>query len=128
VAEDWATERTDIKTALALQNQAMEGIRSDFAELRVYLVQVITDIRNELAEAKRSLGSVQVEHLARRDASVTIVDRVDKLEGRVGGLERAVSPLVFSNKIVVWVATALGGSFVALIWSLITGVVRLSSK
>ncbi len=59
--------------------------------------------------------------------------RIDRLEGQLASLshtidelQRAVQPLIATNKILTWLAIALGGSIVALIWGILMHQVTVS--
>jgi DNA repair exonuclease SbcCD ATPase subunit len=51
--------------------------------------------------------------------------RLDRLEPRLEGLEKAVAPLIMANKVIVWIAGVLGLSVIAMIWSVLTHQVQM---
>ena len=51
--------------------------------------------------------------------------RMDIFESAMKELTDSIHPLVFTNKILTWLAVLLGGSIVALIWSILTHTVEL---
>jgi len=58
--------------------------------------------------------------------------RIDELKKRMDAFDEAmkkltesIQPLIFTNKILTWLAVLLGGSIVALIWSILTHEITL---
>ena len=51
--------------------------------------------------------------------------RMDAYEDALKELTESIRPLVFTNKILTWLAVLLGSSIVALIWSILTHTVEL---
>ena len=47
--------------------------------------------------------------------------RLDAVETQMKEIRDALHPLIYTNKVLAFVGTALGASIIALIWSLITG-------
>lgn len=54
--------------------------------------------------------------------------RIEMLEARFEQLSKLISPLIQTNKIVVWIGGALGLSVLGLVWSILTGQVTLLFK
>lgn len=52
-------------------------------------------------------------------------ERIDELKTNLDGLKDSMRPLVSFYKVGIWVASVLGVSIIALIWSLITGQAQL---
>jgi len=84
--------------------------------------------RTYLVEHEKLVGKVDSAN-ARIDSALVDIklqnDRVKELTNNVDALERSVSPLVTSNKIMAWIGSALGLSVIALLWMLLTGQVQL---
>jgi len=80
------------------------------------------------AFAKEYVGShtVVVEDTKRAHARIDeLKKRMDAFEDALKELTESIHPLVFTNKILTWLAVLLGSSIVALIWSILTHTVEL---
>jgi len=47
--------------------------------------------------------------------------QTETLRQAIDSLQKSVQPLIFANKVMMWLAGILGTSIIILIWSLITG-------
>lgn len=85
---------------------------------------------------QRTLQDLIIEYRTQHqrvvDRAQSAHERIDKLESDVAKMASLISqlkelmaPVLFANKIIVWVATVLGASVILLVWSMITGQVQL---
>jgi len=51
--------------------------------------------------------------------------RMDQMDAAIKALTDSVRPLVYTNKILTWLAIGFGGSIIALIWAILTHTVEL---
>lgn len=84
---------------------------------RVYLVE------HEKLVGRVDKIALLVDDQASRSAANT--RRISELADQVIKLEKAIQPLIVTNKILSWLFGILGASVLGLIWSLITGQVTL---
>lgn len=105
--------------------ERIETLRVDISELKQLMM---THIEAQEQDQRQYLR----EHAKVEASTVAAHRRLDDLEKLTAGLvndtkalKDAIQPLIFANKILTWVGVLLGGSVVALIWSIITGQVTL---
>lgn len=100
-------------------------MREDIAEIK----HDVKSLNERQAEFERHYTGEHVKVAASAEAAHS---RLDRLEPRVEKLEEslrcevqrirdALSPLTTQAKLIVWVASALGLSIIALLWSIIIG-------
>ena len=51
--------------------------------------------------------------------------RVDAMDAAIKQLTDSIHPLVYTNKILTWLAVIIGGSIITLIWAILTHTVEL---
>ena len=84
---------------------------------------------NDFAKFANQYAGEHVKVVERADNAHTRIDelklRMDALELSMKKLTDSIHPLIYTNKILTWLAGVLGVSIVALIWSIITHTVEL---
>ena len=100
------------------------------------LMEMLTGIRCDIAELKAVQESMTASYQQFREAysteHVKVVikaeaahDRINSLEKRVNDLDMAVRPLIVWGKVFAFIASVLGASIIALIWSIVTNQVTI---
>lgn len=134
---EWEEERAEVLKGLALFQQAIEGLRSDLAELQAGLAQMLSELKEQATARQKQIDGLLIEHAARcvvvdnlveatklLNASVEANAKAKASQEDVQALEKrieAIEKLMPAVKVVMWVGALLGASIIALIWSLITG-------
>lgn len=96
----------------------------------------IASIATDLAEIKGSLKCISAQqttfekhYIAEHQKLVSKVEEhdkdIEKLIVQMNALEKAVTPLIAAHRILVWVASAVGLSIIALIWAIVTHQITL---
>ena len=121
---DWEKERTEVLKAVALLEQAVEGLRGDLGELRTGLTETLNELKRQAADRQRQFNDLLVEYAAKCvEIERTRLD-LDGLKKRVEEIEKLLPAI----RVVMWIGAALGASVVALIWALITGRAQVVFK
>jgi hypothetical protein len=84
------------------------------------ILQKLVTLEASIKRVEDKLDSIdcRVQTIERDEVKTkTVINTVEDHEGRIRELER----LAPAMKIVIWVATVLGVSVIALIWAMITG-------
>lgn len=116
----------------AVLNERVVSIQSDIGEIKSSLACVSSNLerleRLYLVEHEKLSGRLDVTS-RRLDEQITRSNdntkRIEEITNQVIKLEKSIQPLIFSNKILIWLGGILGASVVALIWMIITGQVAL---
>ena len=113
--------------------ERLEGLRQEMQEFRRTNADDLRDLKisnAELAAAVRTLAETyKVEHVkvlkdvAALERRMDVID--DPKDGKLTKLINEVQPLIFANRIMVWVFVSLGVSVIALIFSILTHQVTL---
>lgn len=98
--------------------ERLETLRSDVADVRNNVSQLHVFYRefHDTHTVEQERISEEMRHQA---------TRIDAVEKRLGIVEQGMHPLIVWGKIFAFVATMMGGSIVALIWSILTHQVTL---
>lgn len=105
--------------------ERIDQLRGDVAELKDLFrkhVESQTTYERESAIVHAELDNKSSAAHRRLDEQEAIIK---ELSEQVQKLRDAIQPLVFTNKILTWLGLALGGSVLALIWSIVTHQVSL---
>ena len=85
---------------------------------------------NDFAKFANEYAGAHVKVVERADNAHSRIDelnkRVDALDAAMKKLTDSIHPLIYTNKILTWLAGVLGVSIVALIWSIITHTLELT--
>lgn len=113
---DWVMERTDVMTQLALMDQSLNNLTKSYEEMRIALKETLSSISASLAENKAAVASLQIDVRSRN---------CEQHSKSLFELHQDMQWMKPAVKVGIWVATALGASVIALIWSIITHAVTI---
>lgn len=122
--DKWDDERAEVLKAVALLEQTVEGLRSDFGELRAGLAQTLSELKEQAADGQKRFQDLLVDYATRCVQIEAMKVEMNKLDLRVKEIEK-LAPAV---RVMMWVGALLGASIVALIWALITGQAQVMFK
>jgi len=93
---------------------------------------IASDVRCNASDFNKFAKEYEGSHTQVVESDKQAHARIDELKKRMDVFEEAmkeltesIHPLVFTNKILTWLAVLLGSSIVALIWSILTHTVEL---
>ena len=123
-----STLKEDMAASTEVIIERIEALRCD-----------VQDISKKLEDHNRREGEFR-EHYVKEHGLVDnkaqrAHERIDQVEARImehakqmdalrqamDSLQKSVQPLIFANKVMMWLAGILGSTIIILIWSLITG-------
>ena len=114
--------------SVAVLEERMTNLQTDITQIGCNVSTLVTgfqDFRHKYVEEHAKVVSRTEAH------DITLVDhkkRIEELEKEYRKLLDMITPLIHTNKIVVWIGAVLGLSVLGLIWSIITGQVVLVFK
>lgn len=105
--------------------ERIDAMRADVAELKgLFQQHTATQIAFE-----RESAVVRADHESKLIAAHRRLDDLEKRDkersDQIDALRAAVQPLIYTNKILTWLAVLLGGSIVTLIISIVTHQVTI---
>ena len=90
------------------------------------------DIRCNSADFSRFANEYAGAHVEVVESTKNAHKRIDELKMRMDALDASmkrltdsIHPLIYTNKILTWLAVGFGGSIMALIWAILTHTVEL---
>jgi len=114
--------------AVAVLEERLSNLQSDITQIGCNVSTLITgfhDFRNTYVSEHAKVVSRTEAH------GETLIDhkkRIEELEKEYKKLLDMITPLIQTNKVVVWIGAVLGMSVLGLIWAIITGQVTLLFK
>lgn len=104
-------------------DRAIKPVFTDLQQLRATIAGPLSKMNDQLTKQTIELGKMCTLYRAERDQ---LEARVKVLETTTKQHEELLREIRTAMKILKWVGTGLGGSILALIWSIITGQVQVS--
>jgi uncharacterized protein YPO0396 len=84
---------------------------------------------NDFAKFANEYAGAHVKVVERADNAHSRIDelnkRVDALDAAMKKLTDSIHPLIYTNKVLTWLAIGFGGSVIALIWAILTHAVEI---
>ena len=94
--------------------------------------EMSSDIRCNSADFSRFANEYAGAHVEVVESTKNAHKRIDELKMRMDALDASmkrltdsIHPLIYTNKILTWLAVGFGGSIMALIWAILTHTVEL---
>ena len=84
---------------------------------------------NDFAKFANEYAGAHVKVVERADNAHSRINelnkRVDALDAAMKKLTDSIHPLIYTNKVLTWLAIGFGGSVIALIWAILTHAVEI---
>lgn len=101
--------------------EKINNIQGDVSEIKTEVGSLNKSYQASQHEAIRERSELHMQSVASHRRLDVHEKRMKDIEDQMREIRNALQPLIFTNKILTFVGITLGGSTIALIWSLITG-------